>query len=65
MIGLRNDAPSEPIVVKNVTGAFVDDSNENQVIFTQNFTIDSLSGQVVGFFESLSIAFEFFAFTSI
>ena len=65
LIGLQNNG-QVPVTVKNATGAFVEETqlgeNPNYI---QNFTIDSLDGAVVQPSDSLSIAYEFFAFTSI
>ena len=65
LIGLQNNG-FEPLYIKNVTGAFVEESEHGETLsYAQNFTIDSLGGAIVSQHETLSIAYEFFPFTSI
>ena len=62
LIGMQNNGP-DVLIVKSVTGAFID--HENPSYYAQNFTIETLHNFELNVNESLSIAFDFFAYTSI
>lgn len=65
LVGLQNNG-AETIIIKNITGAFVEEGLSSETPkYVQNFTIDSFDGVPVKPTESFSIAYEFFAFTSI
>ena len=65
VIGLQNNG-QETIYVKNITGAFVEEgATGEQNKYVQNFTLESFNGAPLKPTESYSIAYEFFAFTSI
>lgn len=63
LVGIQNNGVT-PIEIKNLTGAFIDESGDT-LIYAQNFSLDSYDGAVILPSASFSIAFEFFAFTSI
>lgn len=65
MVGLQNQG-NETLFVKNITGAFVEESNVGESLkHIQNFTIDNLGNFELKPLETYSIAYEFFPFTSI
>jgi len=63
LIGIQNNGQS-PLRVKNVTGAYIDDALD-KLVYAQNFSIESYEGKELQPSESMSIAYEFFTFTSI
>jgi hypothetical protein len=63
IVGLQNNHNAS-IYIRSITGAFVDSFGDSET-FVQNFTVDSFNHQEVKQKDSLSIATEFFPFTSI
>ena len=52
--------------MKNITGAFIEEGATGELNkYAQNFTLESFNGAPLKPTESYSIAYEFFAFTSI
>ena len=61
LLGIQNGGESA-LTIKNFTGAFIDESGDNYV---QNLTIESFDGFSLAPQETFSLAYDFFAFTSI
>jgi len=65
LIGVRN-MDDRSIKVKNVTGAYTQEVIGDPLIkYAQNFSVDSFNSQVVEAGDTMTIAFEFFTFTSL
>ncbi len=63
LIGVQNLDESMPIRITNVTGAFISEEGEVEN-YIQNFTIENPDVYDLNHKETLSIAYEFFPFTS-
>ena len=65
LVAIQNNG-NEPIYIKEITGAFFEEGYLGEKPkYVQNLTIDNYEGAVVNPSDTFSIAYDFFAFTSI
>ena len=66
LVGVQNNDDYSTFRIKNITGSLTEDSiTSTSPNYIQNFTIDSFDNGLIHPTESYSIAFDFFAYTSI